>query len=170
MNIYNSNFETFKHNIEQLNDESDIELMDYDNSKERELIKLMIKDYLDTKSLAVLEELFRLCEVEVIFNSIWAVDRNIVFRKVISFDLNSVAGVSFIHEIIKQIQLTHVSIFDQLYMICTVKFFKTMKAASEYFDNLIDMVKDVPLLNLDQTIKQKEKFIEAFRQYENIRK
>lgn len=163
MNLYDKSFDIFKNNIKP---NCEIKLMDYENIKEIELFKIMIDDYINSSSLSILEELFRLSECEVIFNKIWAVDKNEFIRNVYNFDLKSVYGSSFLHEFIKQIQLGQHMYLEQLYMICVVKFFKTVKSASEYFNNLIDMVKDTPSINLDQTMKQRERFIDMFKKYE----
>lgn len=168
MNIYNKDFELFIKTIQNTTD--DIQLMNYDNEKEKELIKMMINDYKNTNSLSILEELYRLCECEVIFDKIWAIERNVVFKKVHDFKLDSVCGVSFLHEFIKQIQLGKIEYFNQLYMICTIKYFKTLKAASEYFDAFIQNVKDIPHVDLTSTLKQRDRFIQIFKDYEQYKK
>lgn len=168
MNLYDKSFDKFKNNIEEIKDTSNIELMNYDNQKEKELLELLIKKYIETQSVNMLEELHRLCECEVIFDQIWSMDKNEFYRKVRAFDINSVIGSSFIHEFIKQIQLGQLDYFDDLMAICTIKYFKTPQKAEKYFDMLIERVKNIPGLDLTNTIKQKENFKNMFNKHKSL--
>lgn len=168
MNLYDRDFEKFKIKIESIEEPFTIDLMDYDNQKEKDLLDLFIKKYLETQSINMLEELHRLCECEVIFNELWAVDKNEFYRKVRSFDVNSVFGCSFLHEFIRQIQLGHLDYFDDLMAICTIKYFKTPQKAEKYFDMLIERVKNLPGLDLSSTLKQKENFKEMFNKHKSL--
>lgn len=182
MQFYSKDIETFKLNIETMmtttNSDDDqsltpppsihIDLLDYDNQKERELLELFICKYIETKDYNILEELHRLCECELIFNELWSFDRNEFYRKTMSFDLNSVFGSSFLHEFVKQIQHGNLDYFDDLVAICSIKYFKTPIKAEQYFDSLIDRVRNIPGLDLTSTLKQKETFKQIFKKHKSM--
>lgn len=167
MNLYNKDIGIFETRLKQFENTNLnlIELADYDNEKERDLLRLLIKGYLESDSLNMLEELHRLCECEYIFNKIWSLDRNEFYKNVITFDLNSVYGSSFIHEFVKQIQYGNIDYFDDLVGICSIKFFKTSQKAEEYFDRFIENAKHIPGLDITKTSQQKEMFKRIFEKH-----
>lgn len=169
MNLYSSDIDTFKEVLKSI-DLTDIklDLLDYDNQKEHDLLVLFIKKYRESESYNMLEELHRLCECEVIFDKIWSFDKNEFFRKTMQFDINSVHGSSFIHEFVKQVQLGHLDYFDDLMAICAIKYFKTPMKADVYFDSLIERIKDAPGIDLSKTIKQKENFRNMFIKHKSL--
>lgn len=170
MNLYDKDIELFKQKIDSidLSTTIELELMDYDNEKECELLDMIIRKYRELNNEHFLEELHRLCECEIIFDYIWSFDRNEFYRKTKQFNLHSVAGSSFLHEFVKQIQIGQLDYFNELVAICSIKYFKTPKKAEEYFDMLIERVKGIPGLDLESTIKQKENFKDVFTKYKSL--
>lgn len=169
MNLYEKDIEKFAEIINRLDvDDIKLDLMDYDNQKEQDMFVLFIRTYRESNNINMLEELHRLCECEVIFNQIWSLDKNEFFRQTLKFDLNSVYGTSFLHEFVKQVQQGHYDYFNDLVAICSIKYFKTPKKAEEYFDALIERVKNVPGLDLENTIKQKNAFMIMFAKHKSL--
>lgn len=167
MNLYNKNFESFKEILDTL-DNIKIDLMEYDNQKEKELLELFIKKYKETSNSNILEELHRLCECEIIFNCVWSLDKNEMYKNILNFDLDSVYGSSFMHEFIKQIQLGQLDYFDDFVAVCSIKYFKTPKKAETYFDSLIQRVKNIPGINLADTMRQRQNFIDMFTKHRSL--
>lgn len=163
MNLYNNNYETFINNILNYNNDTELELMEYNNEQEKQTLNEFIFKFQTSKNECIIEKLYSLLEMEFIFNKIWSFDEDIIKNNILKFDLNCVRGVSFIHEFIKILQNNYDdTIYNLLFKVLTFKYFKTKEKATKYFDELKNYTKNIKYLNVHDTNIQYEKFINLF--------
>jgi hypothetical protein len=159
MNLYDIDINKFEINILK---SDKIILSDYNNNDEKKMLEEYIYLYKKDKNFNLLEKLHSLIESEVIFSKIWSIDVNETFKNIKKFNLDSVYGSSFLHEMIKCIKNNKHDYYDMIYKILSVKYFKTKEKANEYFETFIDTVKHIDHIDLNKTKEQREKFINLF--------
>lgn len=159
MNLYNCNIDVFKNNLLNC---SYIALGNYENKQEKERLQELIDMYKKEQNENLLDILYNLCEVEIIFNAVWSTNKKITYEKIQEFDILSISGTSYISELIKHVKKHNDQLFDLLYKTMAIKYFKNKQKATEYFDSFLNMAKDVPYIDMNQTESQLKYFLNLF--------
>jgi hypothetical protein len=159
MNLYNKDITMFYNNILK---HDKLELFEYNNSEELKSLNVYIKSIQNNEDIN-LNAFYNLIETEVIFSKIFDIDTNKCKENILNFDLNIVNGTSIMHEFIKVLQYCFdMSVFNILYKMMVLKFFKDKKSAEIYSDNFITMCKTIDGIDHSKVKSSCDQFISLF--------